>query len=348
MEALVSIIIPVYNCRQYLEKCLSSVIGQTYKNIEILIIDDGSTDGSNEIIKQNAHNDQRIKSYFQNKSGTGRSRNVGLFYSKGEFVMFVDADDWLEPRAVELLCEKMINKNADLVCCGFNKIINGHKIATTPDIGLNSIQDYLTCCLNESENTREKIITTIWAKLFSNKLLKQHLISFKLERHDDTPFVIETVYNSNKIVFIDKVLYNYLVRPESLSNQKLSKHKLENLYNADYILKQFLQDKHIYAKYKEQFARFHLSRIILYGGYGLIYLNTQNNLRDENYPLFFHYLKKDAIFFSENSAAIFPGLSGLRFRMLKFALSIGTLNVNIPHKLFYLFELTLRKLARRS
>ena len=115
---LISIILPVYNAEKYIERALKSLINQSYKNIEILCIDDGSKDNSYNIIKE--FKDERIKLFRQENSGPAKARNVGLSNSKGEYIMFCDADDWYEPNMCELMLETLINQNVDFVICGCN------------------------------------------------------------------------------------------------------------------------------------------------------------------------------------------------------------------------------------
>ena len=114
----VSLVIPVYNVESYLERCLESVKNQTYKNIEIILVNDGSTDGSGEICKKFVSKEIRAKVIHQKNAGLSEARNTGLKYISGDFVMFVDSDDWLELDAVEFLLEQAIKQNADMVVGG--------------------------------------------------------------------------------------------------------------------------------------------------------------------------------------------------------------------------------------
>lgn len=102
MSVLVSVVVPVYNLEKYIENCLKSIVAQTYKNLEILCIDDGSTDGSADIIKSMAENDLRIKYVYQENAGVSAARNRGMNEATGEYLMFVDGDDYLHYQAVEL------------------------------------------------------------------------------------------------------------------------------------------------------------------------------------------------------------------------------------------------------
>ena len=114
----VSVIIPVYNVEAYLRQCLDSVVNQTLKDIEIICVDDGSTDGSAAILKEYATKDERIKILTQSNSGAGAARNAGIARATGEWITFSDADDWIEPDAIEKMVAAAQREDADCVCCG--------------------------------------------------------------------------------------------------------------------------------------------------------------------------------------------------------------------------------------
>lgn len=115
---LISIIVPVYNVEPYVSKCLESILRQTYQNIEIIIIDDGSTDGGSDICDAYAHKDKRIKVIHQSNEGVSGARNVGLRIAKGEFIGFVDSDDWIEADMYEYLLQNIQQQDADIAICG--------------------------------------------------------------------------------------------------------------------------------------------------------------------------------------------------------------------------------------
>ena len=122
----ISIIVPIYNAEKYLNKCLDSLINQTKKELEFVLINDGSTDKTDSIIKN--YNDKRIK-YFKNKNqGIGKTRNFGISKSSGKYIMFLDSDDYLKKEACEILYKKAITTNSDLVICDFYKIYDSVKV----------------------------------------------------------------------------------------------------------------------------------------------------------------------------------------------------------------------------
>lgn len=121
MDEKVSIIIPVYNCEMYIKKCLDSVLLQTYKNIEVIIIDDGSTDMSRRIINEYIKKDERIKLITQKNMGASQARNNGINFCNGEYIVFLDGDDTLNKYYVEKLYYNICNLDVDIVCCGYSE-----------------------------------------------------------------------------------------------------------------------------------------------------------------------------------------------------------------------------------
>ena len=121
MENLISVIIPVYNAEKFLNKCLDSVIGQTYKNLEIILVDDGSQDDSGKICDEYAQKDNRIKVIHKENGGDSSARNTGLKMATGKYITTIDSDDWIELNAYEDMLKVLLEKNVDIVRCGFYK-----------------------------------------------------------------------------------------------------------------------------------------------------------------------------------------------------------------------------------
>ena len=125
MESLISVIVPVYNVENYLDKCIESIVNQTYKNLEIILVDDGSLDSSSKICDEWAVKDNRIKVIHKTNGGVSSARNEGLKNANGDFIAFVDSDDWLELNMYEKLISKQKETNTDIVFSGYNMIIDG-------------------------------------------------------------------------------------------------------------------------------------------------------------------------------------------------------------------------------
>ena len=119
MEPLISVIVPIYNAEQYIDRCIKSILKQTYSNLEVLLIDDGSSDGSSSICKQYELSDNRVHYYHQHNSGVSAARNKGLDIAKGEYIGFCDADDWIESDMYEVLYSMINSSQSDIAICSF-------------------------------------------------------------------------------------------------------------------------------------------------------------------------------------------------------------------------------------
>lgn len=204
----ISIIVPIYNAEKHLNKCIDSLVNQTKKEIELILVNDGSTDNTENIIKN--YNDNRIK-YFSNKNqGIGKTRNFGIEKAKGKYIMFCDSDDYYEKDA----CEKMFNKaneeKLDLVICDF--FIN-HENG-------NITEERLPSFVNTPLKKKTSLIRTInlspWNKIYLTKFIKDNNIKFEETlKYEDAPFVVEALIKANKIGKIDECFMHYLVHDNS-------------------------------------------------------------------------------------------------------------------------------------
>lgn len=211
VNELISVIVPVYNTRDYLPKCIDSIVEQTYKSLEILLIDDGSTDGSEIIVDEYARKDERIKAIHQINHGESYTRNVGIKQATGEYIAFVDCDDWLEKDAYETLLQSMINSGTDLSCAGWYKdeeiIKNKNKVVT--DV---FDQKQLLRYLYQRDDYRA--FAYMWNKLYKRELV-QGGFPEQLKLGGDVVFLAEVALKTNRAVYIDKPVYHYRQRINS-------------------------------------------------------------------------------------------------------------------------------------
>lgn len=208
----VSIIVPVYNVEKYLPDCLDSIINQTYKELEIILINDGSTDTSGQICDEYSWNDERIKVIHQKNSGAANAKNVGLDKAIGDYITFADSDDIVDKNWIETMMNLIIENNADMAECYLDKIyVNGfEKIEESVEkYGVFTNTEYL-----------EQYLKRWTSSLFCLKLFKAELtknIRFRKERRciDDEFYTYKVVSNAKKIVITDKILYHYRQRRSS-------------------------------------------------------------------------------------------------------------------------------------
>ena len=223
MKPLVSIIIPVYQVEKYLDKCIVSVINQTYNNLEIILVDDGSPDNCPAICDQWQTKDPRIKVIHQENGGLSHARNEGLKIATGEFIGFVDSDDWIEPKMYETLLTALLESDADIAICNYQSehedsqvIIQKTKL---PVINTYTAEAALELLLSE----KAFIHNFVWNKLFRKHLL-ENLPFPEGKLYEDIAWTPKIIGEAKKIITIDLPFYHYLRRSDSLS------HDLHNLY----------------------------------------------------------------------------------------------------------------------
>ncbi len=206
----ISIIIPIYNCGQYLEKCLTSVVNQTLKDIQIICINDGSKDNSLEILNEFCTKDQRIEIINLNENrGQSFARNLGLDIAKGDFIGFVDADDFVDLDYYEKLYNEAVKNNCEIAMAG----IRLHKRSGKTKI-IDNFENKILSDNNEKISHLNNGSTC--TKIFSNNLITKHKIRFPENLiYEDNVFLIKAVLNSTKICTLHDCLYNYLNNSQS-------------------------------------------------------------------------------------------------------------------------------------
>lgn len=217
MTDKISIIVPVYNVEKYLEKCVKSIINQTYTNLEILLINDGSTDNSLEICKKLIKIDDRIKIFDIKNSGVSFARNFGVENSTGKYIVFVDSDDYVSKNMVELLYYALKKEDADF---SVGKVEHIYELTEREESDLNfDCVDTLVwdskCALREFLNTKRTSFFPV-AKMFKKDLLENFKFNLNYKLAEDALFLTEILLESNrKVVFVDYTIYFYLHRQNS-------------------------------------------------------------------------------------------------------------------------------------
>lgn len=212
----ISIIVPVYNVEKYLDRCINSILKQTYQNLEIILVDDGSNDNSGNMCDKYAQKDSRIRVIHKENGGLSDARNKGIEIATGEYIGFVDSDDYIADNMYEYLKEIMDNNDADISICGYTKFSEKDNIIES--------KDYKEYVYTTKEAIRElikqeKFQDYAWNKLYKSKLFSEILYPFGRKMED-----IGTTYKlfdaSKKIVFCNKTLYYYFQRENSIVNNK--------------------------------------------------------------------------------------------------------------------------------
>ena len=222
---LISIIVPVYNVEPYLSKCLNSIINQTYRNLEIILVDDGSTDNSGKICDEYKLNDNRIKVIHQENHGIGFVRNIGLKECTGKFVAFVDSDDYIANDMIYILYNKIIEYGADISCCANYRIERNNNIKIS---GANFKNKEVFCKNEIFKNYLQGVFGfCLWNKLFKHALIKN--MQFSRNRvGEDMIFLTQAFNYAGLVCGCDNALYYYVKRETSLTeSMKKSNNKIE-------------------------------------------------------------------------------------------------------------------------
>lgn len=225
MNGLISIIIPVYNLENYIERCLKSVINQTYSNIEIIIVNDGSTDNSGNIIDEFAKKDSRIKVLHKENTGVSDTRNRGLEIAKGDYIGFVDGDDEISNNMYQRLLENMKKYDADISHCGFDYITPSKKI-NFHGTGKILKQSNLKGLISLLKGIEFEPSTC--TKLFSKNIIKGIQYPTDLKINEDLLFNVYAFNKSKTIIYEDVSLYKYY---DTVTTDR-KKYKEDNIYDV--------------------------------------------------------------------------------------------------------------------
>ncbi|MCD7954481.1 MAG: glycosyltransferase [Lachnospiraceae bacterium] len=242
MEPLVSIIVPVYNAKDYIGRCVDSILNQEYQKLEILLVDDGSEDGTGALLDEYAARDRRVRVIHQENAGVSASRNRALDLAQGEYVQFADSDDWLTPDSTKLLTRPAIEKGCDLVIGDFYRV-TGKRLSQKGDIDADHVMDRREFASYMIENPADFYYGVLWNKLFRRSIIEEHQIRMdeELSWCEDFLFNLEYIRYAGAIYAVQAPVYYYMKRKDSLVSQGISisntvkmKSTVFDYYNAFY------------------------------------------------------------------------------------------------------------------
>ncbi len=222
-DELISVIVPVYNTKVYLERCLESICNQTYHNLEIIVVDDGSTDGSESICDEFADKDSRIVVVHQKNGGLPSARRTGLRASTADYVSFVDSDDWIEPDMIFCLYDALSGNNAD-ISVGRQVLDKGdtcHIEAERSFVsGLLSKNDIAHHVIYSDDYKQRGISPNFWDKLYKKDIIakRQYRLDLNTKYAEDDICVYGALLDANKVAFVNKLIYHYCRRDDSMTS----------------------------------------------------------------------------------------------------------------------------------
>lgn len=231
MQLKISIIVPIYNSEQFLYRCLKSLQAQTYENLEILMIDDGSCDNSASICREFCNEDSRFNYYYQENSGVSTARNRGLDLAVGDYIGFCDSDDWVEADMFETLVSLLEKENADVSVV--HHYINDNYIEFEGREFSKKVYNGKDAVLKI--HTRQLSTSSLWNKLFRKELFDAVRLDSEITNMEDMLALWELLIKANKVVYYDIPKYHYYVRENSLSS--IIKESYWTYRNAVYYMK---------------------------------------------------------------------------------------------------------------
>lgn len=276
---LVSVIVPVYNVQAYLNKCVDSIIDQTYRALEIILVDDGSLDKSGTICDDYALKDSRIKVIHKKNGGLSDARNVGIDIAKGDFIAFVDSDDWLDINMYEVMINHALQQNADIVICGHNVVELDGSIKVKNKINKSVLYNYVEAVeliLND------KIINSFaWDKIYKKELFKE--IRYPKGRvFEDIATTYKLFHVAQSVYYINQSFYYYVRRENSIcliKDNKLNVKRNNDNFHAFYERYFFVAD---HPEYKR--VLFFCANIALVKGINMLhYAISDPHLFDDSY-----------------------------------------------------------------
>lgn len=250
--AKISIIVPVYNTEKFLEKCLNSLINQTLKDIEIICINDGSTDKSLQILEKFANKDKRIQIINQTNSGLSVARNIGIKKAKGEYIGFVDSDDWVDLNFFEQLYINVKKYNADIGVAGIKRVRSYkwkyHIKLEKEEVIQDTNKKFKKCDVPEK--------CYVWNKIYKLSELQKLNINFEPNVYfEDRLFTAQVLINLKTLVTVPDIYYNYWTNPNSIVKTKSKKKSKDSQYTKEKLMKYLKENNvnldHYYTQIKK-------------------------------------------------------------------------------------------------
>lgn len=218
---MISIIVPIFNAQSYLDRCITSILNQTYHNLELILVDDGSTDHSLDICKDYASQDSRIIVISKTNEGVGVARNEGLKIAKGDYIGFIDSDDYICANMYEVMYKSAVENSADIVQCGHARVSTNGEIITTSsyrnDVIDSPAKAFKEYCIRKNTDNYS------WSKLYRRTIIENVWFG-NYHYSEDAYFIIQCFLKCKKMVVISDPLYNYVQTPGSACRRPYNLH----------------------------------------------------------------------------------------------------------------------------
>lgn len=222
----ISVIVAVYNIEQYIGRCIESIMNQSYSELQIILVDDGSTDESGRICDNYAIKDSRIRVIHQENQGLSEARNKGIQYAEGEWLSFIDGDDFVQPQFLEFLYEAAVNSVCEIAVCDYQKVQEKECVQYCYTKKYNYMELSSYQMLQNWHGRRTKIETVVWNKLYHVSLFQSGIRYPRGKLHEDVYTTHLLVAKANKIVIVNAKLYMYLQRGDSIVGTQVTENRI--------------------------------------------------------------------------------------------------------------------------
>lgn len=277
---IISVIVPIYNVAAYLEKCISSIIGQTYDKLQIILVDDGSTDGSAQICDQYAVMDSRVTVIHKKNEGLVRARKSGLTAATGEYICYVDGDDWIETDMIESLSLDMVEHEADLVVSNHYCDMEGYtqRVSCKLEPGVYKTKDIIPFMLYAEEFYQFGISQFIWAKLFRKDILWdiQIQVDDQINCGEDVAVTYPYILQTQKVYISDLAGYHYIQRTGSMMDCYDADELVQNKCLIGYLRKVFAES--LYSQYLDRQLNQYAKNLLLTRNIAYFDLKDRNGI----------------------------------------------------------------------
>lgn len=262
-DITISVVIPVYNQEKYLSECIKRIQAQTVKNIEIICVNDGSVDSSQTILERFAYRDKRIKVINKENGGVSTARNAGFDIARGKYIIFLDSDDFFEPKLLESLYTQLEKTKADIAVCNFKSYYDSMQKFSEPRIDFKPFRKKIVSYETNPDNIFDGLTLMFWNKMFRTDFLQKSGIrnDESLHRAQDIDFVGRALVSTKKIVVVDESLVCYRTDTEESNVRRLHKYP-DDVISALSGLKQYLEKRRLYEKTKVSFTKIAVDHIL--------------------------------------------------------------------------------------
>lgn len=236
---MVSIIVPVYKVEPYLSRCIESIIKQTFCDFELILVDDGSPDNCGAICDEYAEKDARIKVIHKSNGGVSSARNVGLDVAKGEYIAFVDSDDWIHPQMLEILSQALVQANAGFCACKVKIVYDESDSKFIEDIHSIFAPEVCNCAdvlKDYFPKFSEKLTTFVYNKLYRRECFDNIRFDCQMGIYEDEMVALELIENAKKVAFVDHELYYYYQSENSLIRSKYNLKRLNTFSSLQHLI----------------------------------------------------------------------------------------------------------------